>query len=62
MFVGGALTKDVLAEVFRGKFVDGLRKAFAQGELGFHGRFAALDRARDFKALGRKYKKCCGAR
>ena len=47
------LPKDVLAEVFRGKFVDGLRKAFAQGELGFHGRFASLHRARDFKAFVR---------
>jgi hypothetical protein len=47
------LPKDVLAEVFRGKFVDGLRKAFAQGDLGFHGRFAALNRPHDFKAFVR---------
>ena len=31
------LPKKVLAEVFRGKFVDGLRKAFTSGELCFHG-------------------------
>ena len=47
------LPQDVLAEVFRGKFVDGLRKAFAKGELRFHGRFAPLNRSRDFKALVR---------
>ena len=43
------LPKDILAEVFRGKFVDGLRKAFAKGELRFHGQFASLSRPRDFK-------------
>ena len=47
------LPQDVLAEVFRGKFVDGLRKAFAKGELGFHGRFQPLNRSRDFKAFVR---------
>ena len=47
------LPKDVLAEVFRGKFVDGLRKAFVKGELRFHGRFAPLNRSRDFQALVR---------
>ncbi len=45
------LPKDILAEVFRGKFVDGLRKAFVKGELRFHGRFASLNRSHDFKAL-----------
>jgi hypothetical protein len=47
------LPKAVLAEVFRGKFVDGLRKAFAEGELSLHGRFAPLQRERDFKAFVR---------
>ncbi len=47
------LPKKVLAEVFRGKFVDGLRKAFAKGELCFYGRFAPLTRERDFKAFVR---------
>ena len=47
------LPKDVLAEVFRGKFVDGLRKAFAKDELRFHGRFAPLNRPPEFKAFVR---------
>jgi len=47
------LPKRVLAEVFRGKFVDGLKKTFAKGELRFHGRFAPLNRERDFKAFVR---------
>ncbi len=47
------LPKQVLAEVFRGKFVAGLNKAFAKGELQLHGRFAALHNERDFKAFVR---------
>ena len=47
------LPKDVLAEVFRGKFVGALRKAFAAGQLRFHGRFQPLSRPRDFNALVR---------
>jgi len=47
------LPKRVLAEVFRGKFVDGLKKAYAKGKLHLHGRFAPLQRERDFKALVR---------
>ena len=47
------LPQQVLAEVFRGKFIAGLRKAFAQGELSFHGRFASLDRSRAFKTFVR---------
>ena len=47
------LPKKVLAEVFRGKFVAGLNKAFAKGELQLHGRFAALHNERDFKAFVR---------
>ena len=47
------LPQRVLAEVFRGKFVADLRKAFAKGELRFHGRFAPLQNERDFKAFVR---------
>ena len=47
------LPKEVLAEVFRGKFIDGLRKAFAQGKLRFYGRFAPLDRERELNAFVR---------
>ncbi len=47
------LPKAVLAEVFRGKFVDALKKACAKGELDFYGRFAPLQRERDFKAFVR---------
>ncbi len=47
------LPHKVLAAVFRGKFVAGLRKAFAQGKLRFHGRFAGLDNERPFQAFVR---------
>ena len=47
------LPKQVLAEVFRGKFIDGLNKAFAAGELSFYGRFAPLNRKPEFKAFVR---------
>jgi len=47
------LPKQVLAEVFRGKFIDGLNKAFVQGELGFYGRFASLNRKPAFKVFVR---------
>ena len=47
------LPKDVLAEVFRGKFVDGLKKDFAKGKLHLHGQFAPLNRERNFKAFVR---------
>ena len=47
------LPKEVLAEVFRGKFIDGLNKAFAAGELSFHGRFAPLNRSPAFTAFVR---------
>ena len=39
------LPQRVLADVFRGKFVAGLRRAFAEGELRFHGRFAPLNKS-----------------
>ena len=45
------LPHQVLAEVFRGKFVDALREAFAEGELRFYGRFAPLSRHRALQAL-----------
>ena len=47
------LPQRVLADVFRGKFVAGLRRAFAEGELRFHGRFAPLHNERNFKAFVR---------
>ena len=47
------LPKQVLAEVFRGKFIDGLNKAVAAGELSFYGRFASLNREPEFKAFVR---------
>jgi len=49
------LPEAALAEVFRGKFVDGLRKAYAKGELQLHGRFAPLNNERDFKAFVRGF-------
>jgi len=45
------LPKDVLAEVFRGKFVDALREAFAEGRLRFHGRLRPLAQPRAFNAF-----------
>ena len=47
------LPKAVLAEVFRGKFVDGLKKAYAKGKLKLHGQFAPLQQERAFKAFVR---------
>ena len=41
---------DVLSIVFRGKFVAGLRNAFHQGELQFHGRLLPLAQPRAFTA------------
>ena len=45
------LPKDVLAEVFRGKFVDALREAFAEGRLGFYGELRFLSEPRAFAAF-----------
>ncbi len=45
------LPTEVLAEVFRAKFVDALRKAFAEGQLGFHGQLRLLSRPRAFSAF-----------
>jgi len=47
------LPQRVLAQVFRGKFVDGLRRTYAKGELQLHGRFRPLRRKRDFQAFVR---------
>ena len=44
------LPVDVLREVFRGKFVDGLRKLHAEHKLGFHGKLAALQNPKAFAA------------
>jgi hypothetical protein len=41
---------DMLSSVFRGKFVAGLRNAFHQGELHFHGRLIPLAQPRAFAA------------
>ena len=45
------LPKDVLAEVFRSKFVDALREAFAQGRLHFYGRLRPLAHPRPLQRL-----------
>jgi hypothetical protein len=42
------LPVDVLSEVFRGKFVDGLRKLHAEHELGFHGTLTSLQNPKAF--------------
>src|SRR6266581_3663158 len=44
------LPVEVLSEVFRGKFVDGLRKLHAEHKLGFHGTLAALSNPKAFAA------------
>jgi hypothetical protein len=44
------LPVDVLSAVFRGKFVDGLRKLHAEHKLGFHGTLAALANPKAFAA------------
>jgi hypothetical protein len=40
----------VLSEVFRGKFVDGLKQLHAEHKLGFHGTLAALQNPKAFAA------------
>src|SRR5713101_622708 len=40
----------VLSKVFRGKFVDGLRKLHAEHKLGFHGTLATLQNPKTFAA------------
>jgi Putative transposase/Transposase zinc-binding domain len=44
------LPVDVLSEVFRGKFVDGLKQLHAEQKLGFHGTLAALQNPKAFAA------------
>lgn len=44
------LPVDVLKEVFRGKFVDGLKQLHAQHKLGFHGTLATLQNPKAFAA------------
>ena len=44
------LPVDVLKEVFRGKFVAGLRRLHAEHKLGFHGSLAALQNPKTFAA------------
>ena len=44
------LPVDVLKEVFRGKFVDGLRTLHAEHKLGFHGTLAVLQNPKAFAA------------
>jgi putative transposase len=41
----------VLGEVFRGKFTEALKEAFAQGQLGFHGSLKPLGRPKIFAQL-----------
>ncbi len=48
------LPVDVLAEVFRGKFTEALKKAFAHDELGFHGSMQPLGRPKVFAQLIRQ--------
>ncbi len=48
------LPVDVLAEVFRGKFTEALKKAFARGKLGFHGSMKPLARPKVFAQLIRQ--------
>ncbi len=45
------LPVEVLRRVFRGKFVDALRLAFAQGQLGFHGQLKLLASPKAFSAF-----------
>jgi hypothetical protein len=45
------LPVDVLAEVFRGKFTEAMRAAFAQGQLGFYGALKPLGRPKVFAQL-----------
>ena len=45
------LPREVLARVFRGKFVDALKQAFAQGQLGFHGELKLLASPQAFAAF-----------
>ena len=45
------LPREVLRRVFRGKFVDALKQAFAQGQLGFYGQLKLLADAKAFASF-----------
>lgn len=45
------LPVDILGEVFRGKFIEALKQAFAQGQLGFHSSLQPLGRPKVFAQL-----------
>jgi hypothetical protein len=45
------LPRKVLSRVFRGKFVDGLKRAFRHGKLGFHGRIRHLAKPKIFRVF-----------
>ena len=47
-YAGFFLPKDVLSEVFRGKFMDGLKCLFRRKKLAFHGSLAWLEEPRSF--------------
>jgi Putative transposase/Transposase zinc-binding domain len=51
---GFFLPRDVLSEVFRGKFLQGLRQAHASGQLRFHGRLRDWSQPRLFQGLIRQ--------
>jgi Putative transposase/Transposase zinc-binding domain len=53
-YPGFFLPKDVLSEVFRGKFLEGLKRAYASGQLGFHGRLQGWSQPRLFRSLIRQ--------
>jgi hypothetical protein len=48
------LPTNALAEVFRGKFYEALKEAFAKGQLGFHGSLKPLARPKAFSSLLRQ--------
>src|SRR6185312_4028805 len=48
------LPKDVLSEVFRGKFMEGLQQAHASGQLRFHGLLRSWSQPRMFQSLIRQ--------
>jgi hypothetical protein len=48
------LPKDVLSEVFRGKFIEALQRAHTSGQLRFHGRLQGWSQPRLFRSLIRQ--------
>jgi hypothetical protein len=48
---GFFLPVDVLAEIFRAKFIQAVEQAFADGKLGFHGSMKSFARQKVFKQL-----------